>query len=312
MYFEVYPDIIFILNFILDFLLLFLLKKINRKESTLMRRTAAAFLGAGVAVLISLYPWMNVILRVVIMNIVAAVLMIIIAFGKMGKGDLVKQVITLYFITYAIGGFINTVYYNTSIKIQLIRLGEFLLYRNISWQFIAAIFAIVVIFMIIIIWLYRCYAGSKMELYDVELFLLQNHMKTKGLFDTGNGLFDPVTKKAVIVVETSMIESLLPDTMREGFYKTKALLEGSHTETVGEDGREEETLPLWLIPFRSIGAQKGMMVGLMLDKLVIYEGSKSSCFNRVIAAVCDNQLSPQNEYHVILHKEFIDTKANRF
>ena len=312
MYFEVYPDIIFILNFILDFILLYLLKKISRKESTLMRRSAAAFVGAGVTVLVSLYPWMNVILRVVIMNFVTAIFMIKIAFGKMGKGDLVKQVITLYFITYAIGGFINTVYYNTNFKIQLIRFGKFVLYSDISWQFITAIFAIVFLLMLIIIWFYRCYVGSKMELYDVELFLLNNHIKTKGLFDTGNGLLDPVTGKAVIIVETSLMESLLPDKMRARFHRTKAILEGNLTGTVAEDDGEEEILPLKLIPFQSIGTKKGMMVGLVLDKLVIYEGQKSSCINKVIAAVCDNQLSPQKEYHVILHKEFIDTKANRF
>jgi stage II sporulation protein GA (sporulation sigma-E factor processing peptidase) len=312
LYFEVYPDIIFILNFILDFILLYLLKKINRKESTLIRRTAAAVIGAGAAVLVSLDPWMNVILRMVIMNVVTAIFMIIISFGKMGKGDLVKQVIALYFITYAIGGFINTVYYNTNIKIRLIQFGNFFLYSEISWQFIAAIFLIVFLLMLIIIWFYRCYMGSKMELYDVELFLLNNHIKTKGLFDTGNGLLDPMTGKAVIIVETSLIESMLPDSMRTRFHRTKAILEGNHTGTVAEDDGEEEFLPLKLIPFRSIGTKKGMMVGLVLDKLVIYEGSKSSCINRVIAAVCDNQLSPQKEYHVILHKEYMDTKANRF
>ncbi|MDF2510856.1 MAG: putative rane protein [Herbinix sp.] len=312
MYFEVYPDIIFILNFILDFILLYLIKKINRKESTLIRRIAAAAVGAGVAALVSLYPWMNAILRVIIMNLVTAIFMIRISFGKMGKGDLIKQVITLYFITYAIGGFVNTVYYNTNIKIRLIQFGEFFLYSDISWQFIALIFAIVLVLMLIIIWLYRCYVGSKMELYDVELFLLNNHIKTKGLFDTGNGLQDPVTGKAVIIVENSLMDSLLPEKMRARFHQTKAILEGNHTGTVAEDDGEEDFLPLKLIPFRSIGTEKGMMVGLVLDKMVIYEGQKSSCINKVIAAVCDNQLSPQKEYHVILHKEFIDTKANRF
>lgn len=312
MYFEVYPDIIFFLNFILDFILLYLLKKINRKESTLVRRTAAAAAGAGAAVFVGLYPWMNVIVRIIIMNFAAAILMIRIAFGKMGKGDLVKQIITLYVITYAIGGFINTVYYNTNIKIQLIQFGDLLLFSNISWKFIAMIFAVVLILMLMLLWFYRCYAGSRMELYEVELYLHNNHIKTKGLFDTGNGLIDPISGKAVIIVETTLVESLLSEKMRTRFRQTKTLLEGNLMGTMEEEEKEEEFLPLKLIPFSSIGTKKGMMVGLELDKLVIYEGEKSSSIDKVIAAVCDNQLSPQKEYHVILHKEFIDTKANGF
>ncbi|HHV13131.1 MAG TPA: sigma-E processing peptidase SpoIIGA [Clostridiales bacterium] len=309
MYFEVYPDIIFILNFILDFILLYLLKKINRKEGTCIRRIAAAAVGAGVAALVGLFPWMNVILRVIIMNFAAAAVMVRIAFGKMGKGELVKQIIVLYLITYAVGGLINTVYYNTGIKIQLVRFGEFFLYSGISWKFIAVAFTAASLLALAVIWFYRCYAGSRMELYDVELFLMDNHIKTKGLLDTGNGLFDPVTGKAVIVMEASLLEALLTEGMRTQFYRTKAMLEGTSLGTASdgpgaEDGKEE-FLPLKWIPFRSIGREKGMMAGLVLDKLVVYAGKNVGSMNKVIAAVCDNQLSPQKEYRVILHKDMI-------
>ncbi len=339
MYFEVYPDIIFILNFILDFILLYLLKKINRKEGTFIRRIAAAAVGAAVAALAGLFPWMNVILRVIIMNIAAAVFMVRIAFGKMGKGELVKQVIVLYLITYAVGGLINTVYYNTGIKVQLVRFGEFFLYSGISWGFIAVAFTAVSLLALAVIWFYRCYAGSRMEVYDVELFLMDNHIKTKGLLDTGNGLFDPVTGKAVIIMEASLLEVLLTEGMRTQFDRTKAMLEGrtvgvnpvrkdsvetnpvgtdsveanpvgidsveADSDGIGAEGGGEEFLPLKWIPFRSIGREKGMMAGLVLDKLVIYTGQSSSSINKVIAAVCDNQLSAQKEYQVILHKDMI-------
>ena len=76
MYLEVYPDIIFILNFFLDYLLLYLLKKVNRKDSSIPKLIGAAACGAIFAVIIGIYPWQNVIIRFLMINVVASILKI--------------------------------------------------------------------------------------------------------------------------------------------------------------------------------------------------------------------------------------------
>ncbi|NLZ83404.1 MAG: hypothetical protein GX915_07055, partial [Clostridiales bacterium] len=93
MYLEVYPDIIFIINFFMDLFLLYLLKITNKKSSSLIKLMLASAIGGLSAAILGIFPWLNVVLRFLLMNIVTAVIMIRIAFGKLSLSDMLKQIL---------------------------------------------------------------------------------------------------------------------------------------------------------------------------------------------------------------------------
>ncbi len=324
MYLEIYPDIVFILNFCIDLILLILVKVVNRKRSGLLRLCCAAMIGGISAVLISLLPWVNsmtyifpsvIIIKAVsiLVKIIAIPLMLLAAFGKMRWSDLLKQGISFCLITYFVGGMMNSIYYNTSIRLELLNLGDTIMLSNISWYFVAITMMIIILLAIGLLLLWRFYRQKEKDIYDVELILEERSFKTKGLFDTGNCLYDPVYHRPVIVIERSVVEELLSKEFLDEFENTKNYLSGTlMEEELATSLEQTETmkkllLRLRIIPYSSIGKAQGMMFGLMLDQLVIHTGKETFCCNKITAAISDNSLSPKEEYHVILHKELLYT-----
>ncbi len=322
MYLEIYPDIVFILNFFIDFILLLLVKVVNRKRSGIIRLCLAAITGGCSAVLISLIPWVNSLtdlfpsafmIKVLGTSVKIAVipLMLLIAFGRLKWTDLLKQGISFCLITYFVGGLMNSIYYNTGFRLNLLDLGDSILFSDISVGFVAIAMVIVVILTIILMYLWRIYRRKEKDIYDIELTLEGRSIHTKGLFDTGNCLYDPLYHKPVIVIERSVIEELLTKEFLEEFENTKNYLSGIGMEEVMAASLDQSEdlkkllLRLRIIPYSSIGKAQGMMFGLMLDQLVIHTGKETMYCRKITAAISENSLSSKEEYHVILHKELL-------
>ena len=300
MYLEVYPDIIFILNFFIDFILLYLLKKVNRKSSNTLRLVSAAAIGGVVTAIIGIFPWMNEVFRFVLMNIVTSVLMVRIAFGRCKPTDLLKQVVALYLITYFVGGFINSVYYHTDLRLLLINLGNGLIFSNISLKFVITTILILTPVVIFIIWLLRWYQNNSPQTFEVELVIEDRRIITWGLMDTGNCLYDPIYKRPVMVMEDSLMEELLSTEFRKELEEAKNYVQRNDFDISRWNMGYEHLLRLRFVPYRSVD-RTGMMLGIILDKVLIHTGKETICNERVIAAICENQLSTKNKYHVILH-----------
>lgn len=305
MYLEVYPDVIFVLNFFLDYLILFILKKVNRRNSSVKRRILASVIGAVAAVIVGIFPWMNIMIRFIFMNVVTSVLMLLVAFQGMKKAEIIKQVITLYLITYFIGGLINSIYYDTNVRLQLVNLGNSLLFSNISWEFVIIIMLLLVPAFLLLLWLYRCYQSNVREVLDVELHYQEKIHRTKGFVDSGNCLYDPIFKKPVIIIENTLLEYLLAPELRQEIETIKNNMEGKETGDVQFNMENIKRLNLRIIPFQSIGKPQGIMLGLVLDKVFIHKEKVTLCSEKVTAAISENHLSVKDEYHIILHKELL-------
>ncbi len=303
MYLEVYPDIIFILNFFLDFIILTILKLVSRKKSRIGKRILAAVIGAIAAAIIGIFPWMNIVIRFIFLNIGAATLMLILAFGRMKRTELAKQLIVLYLITYFFGGLINSIFYHTGFRLFVINFGTSIGFSNASWEtvFLIAIFMIPGVSLLL--WLYRWYKSGVSEIVDVELVFHGRMLITKGLIDSGNCLYDPIFKKPVIVIEGTQLTNLLSPEENLELAAAKDCLNGN--AAASEVCFEDVTglLPMKIIPYQSIGKKHGIMLGIVLDKVLIYQGKETICNEKITAAICDNCLSTKEEYHVILHKE---------
>jgi len=264
--------------------------------------SGAAAVGATVAVLISIFPWMNIVIRFLFMNVAASILMIFIAFGRLKKADFIKQIIALYLITYFVGGLMNSLYYYTNIRLHLIQFGNSLTLSNISLKYVLPVLIIMLPCSMLLLWFQRWYQGNDRETCEVELFLESRSLKTRGLLDTGNCLYDPIFRKPVMVIEHTLIENLLDSEFRKDFENAKKYMEGNDYNISEWDVHSEHLLRLRIIPYQSVGKAQGMMIGLLLDKVLIHTGKETICNKKVTAAISDNGLSTKDDYHVILHK----------
>ena len=305
MYLEVYPDIIFLLNFLLDFIILSLLKLVGKKDSKVIRRILAAAFGALIAAIAGIFPWMNIMVRFVIMNVGAAVIMLFLAFGRMKATELLRLGIMLYLVTYFFGGLLNSIYYQTNLKLDFIRLGNTIISTIPSLYILLPALLLIPVFLLLYR-LFQWYRQNIRDLADVEIYLNDKSIRTKGLIDSGNGLYEPVYGKPVIVMENGLLNELLPAEVCIELENMKGYMEGKDAAGDAYSGLlEDYGLHLKVIPYQSIGKSQGIMLGLVLDKILINQGKGAICNKNITAAICDNCLSTKEEYHVILHKELL-------
>lgn len=302
MYLEVYPDIVFLINFFIDYILILLLKKVNKKNTGMLRIGLAATVGAIIAVIIAIFPWINEIIKFAIMYVAASLLMIRIAFGRLSISDIVKQWLVLNLITYFVGGLINSIYYHTKLRLLLINIGNGSVFSNIPIMFIAIAIGIVTIMALFVIWFLGLYKLHRPLIYDVELVFRDRHLRTKGLMDTGNCLYDPISKKPVMVMENTLMEQLITEDIKQEMDIAKGYLDGRIDDMPWNFNDNE--IRFSFIPYRSL-EKTGMLLGLRLDKVLVYTGKESICNEKVTVAICDNRLTGRDDYHVILHKELL-------
>lgn len=301
MYLEVYPDIIFIINFFMDLFLLYILKIINKKNSSLIKLLIASAVGGLSAALLGIFPWLNVIIRFVLMNIMTSLIMIRIAFGKLYLSDMLKQILVFYVITYFFGGLINSIYYYTDLIIIINKLGKGHYLSNLSWGSIILSIVIILPFLLALLWFYRWYRSNAREIYDMDLELFDKSIHIKGFMDSGNCLYDPINKKPVIVVEEEAIKELISAEIYMYLKEAKSYLELGKTDDRQWDINKENIPKLKFIPYSSVG-KKGVLLGMNVDKVMIYTGKDVICNEKVIVAISNNLISPNKKYQAILHK----------
>lgn len=304
MYLEVYPDIIFILNFFIDLILLFVLKLVNKKSSSLLRFLAAAAVGGLIAVFTGVFPWMNVVIRFLLMYIVASVIMIRICFGKLKATDLLKQTIVLYLITYFVGGMINSIYHYTNLRILLANIGNGLVFSNIPLKHIVIVFLIIMPLIFMFLRILQWYQKNAPDTYEVDLVLFDRCVRTTGLMDTGNCLYDPIHHRPVMVMEDSLLKELLTPEFYTDFEKAKSYIEGNNYDMNEWNVSKEHILRLRFIPYQTVG-NSGVLIGINLDKVMIHTGKETVCNEKVTAAISNQLLSTKNKYQLILHKELV-------
>lgn len=113
---------------------------------------------------------------------------------------------------------------------------------------------------------------------EVELTFLEKTMSVCGMIDTGNQLTEPLTGQPVSIIEEAVVRRLLGDgwEARRGFY---------------------------LIPYHSLGKDKGWMRGVSIDRMTVGKGDRRAVVSRPVLALYNGSISAGGQYQMILHPQ---------
>lgn len=95
----------------------------------------------------------------------------------------------------------------------------------------------------------------------------------RGLMDSGNSLYEPITHRPVVIVEKELL-------LRHGI---------------------EEPETYFAIPYHAIGTQNGILKGVLADELEIPGQQGEKRWQKVMLGIYEGKISRQDEYQVILH-----------
>lgn len=276
----VYLDVFFMINFIMDYMIILITSRIAKVKKKRIRQLAGAGCGALYSVIV-IKPLTNHLFKITLVNILIAAVMVLISFGFTSASVYIKNVFLLFVVSFTMSGIINYLYYSTVIgkyvrnvlsgnSNKVVNARKFILVSVLAYILLSAIVRI--IFSV----------RKDMELYyDVKITFRGKSVVVRGLYDTGNGLTEPVSGKMVHIAEYKILKPLL-------------------------EGDEKAKENIYVIPFHSIGEEDGIMYGIRMDEMVVLVDDEPKFLYNPIIGIYIGNVSKRGNYSVILNRETFD------
>lgn len=271
----VYIDVYFLMNGIFDFCILLLVGRIQRRRQRLLRLLAGAAAGGLGAAIVLVFSSLPPSLLAVWQYGLLPVLILVISFGFSDKKSFFYQLLTFYAMTLFLGGI-------------------FVFFRQEggkSWKLLSIMAVLEVFLWLVLPGLLKRNQELKSE-YEVALFLGEGWVHGRALLDTGNRLYEPISKKPVMLAEFQVIREQIPE-------KLQYLLE--QRVPIAGEGMEK----IRWIPYHAVGTACGLIPGIEAKKIKLWTENGSITKEDIILGLVFEPLAVQGEYQFILHEDIM-------
>lgn len=297
----VYLDLILLLNLCIDFLLIWLTASLRKVRLKIGRALAASFIGCSYSVMV-FWPELSFLFSHLI-KLLFALLMVWISFGFRDLRTYLRNLGTFYLVSFAIAGGIFALQFFFLSQSEVLN-GIVITHGNgmgkpVLWGTVIVGFAVMFFFSkgTFSSVLKRQQLGNVMADVTVEWNGEITHCK--GLVDTGNQLYDPLTRTPVMIMEVSHLKDCLPSKFIE-------LTQGQGMEDFYQQITDVDLSLNWqqrlrLIPYRGLNKGMQFLVALKPDKVVIEQNGNRWELTRVLIGLDGGNLSSDGAYQAIVH-----------
>lgn len=266
----------------------------------------AALLGASY-VMFMFVPSMSFLFTFLI-KLIMSILMIYITFGFGSLQAFLRNFGAFYCINFAAAGGILGVHYLWQSSSELWEGMLFSRSGGVTFQFqVGLIFTIV--FFLIAILLYRVVYASKKQREEMTTYLaevsvwIDNEISSCiGLIDTGNHLYDPLTRTPVMIMEVEAWKEHLPETWIKRIQRSET--EELLTSLGAEEFHWQDRIRL--VPYRGVNRGTQFMIALKPDKVIITYNQTTIEASKVLIGLDGGKLSADGSYHAIIHPKLMN------
>lgn len=227
--------------------------------------------------------------------------MVYIALNPNNFKKLIKQLVIFYLTSFVFGGCAFAMLYFIKPQNILIKNGVYVGTYPIKIALLGGILGFLITniaFNII-----KTKLKKKDIIYKLKIEISKKQQEIEAILDTGNSLKDPITKKPVIIVEKEKLYSIVPKEILEN---TEKIIGGEKIEFENEQYFSK----LKIIPFKSIGKQNGIMLGIKADKVII-ENEETEEINNVIIGIATQKIA--NNYSALFGLDLFErSEKNEF
>lgn len=293
----IYLDVIWLLNFLVDSLLIWMTAIFLKRSIHPIRVFLGGIIGSSLIIL-SITPLANFASNP-ICKVVVSIMMILIAFGFKRVKYFFSGLATLYFSTFLIGGILIGIHYLIHFDLDLqsaVLINSIQGFGDpISWLFVMVGFPAA--------WHFsqRSVKGitiSTIEydvLIDVNVSINGAEFRLKGLIDSGNHLYDPISKMPVMIVQSSAVENQLP---KEILFLASA--NNDYLDAVGSLP-EDWASTMRLIPATTLGHKNQLFCAFKPDRITLIENNDVKEVRKALVVFTDQKLSPDSRFQCIIH-----------
>ncbi len=250
---RIYLDLTFALNFLLCFIILFCHEIIFNNKIPLFRKILASVIGSGYSVLMIIYPRADGFL----LKFFIFLLVSLVCFKFYSLEYFIKRVISLLVLSFIAAGLLYWFMFekkgNFYMVNPMVDLGK------INKLFIF-LFGLVILIPLVRVFIFNIKSlfNNPNLLYKIEVIIGESRVLLKGFVDTGNSLYDPVSKLPVIIVNSVKLKGLLGE-------KWDQWLEKGEIWDIPMDSEYK----VCFVPFKSMGGEE-IMIAIKPDKIFIH------------------------------------------
>ncbi|MEH7110841.1 sigma-E processing peptidase SpoIIGA [Neobacillus niacini] len=298
---SVYLDVIWALNMLFDSLLLYLSAIFLKRRIKIWRLLAGGFIGSLI-ILFSFTP-LHSYSNHPISKLLFSVVMVLIVFGYKRLSFFIKALMTLYVTTFLIGGALIGAHYfvqfdsEMSTKVMIASVTGF--GDPVSWLFVLLGFPIA--------WHFSKRNIENMEMTKIQFdqivtvtLKINNESFTfKGLVDSGNQLYDPLSKLPVMFVSIKNMVEGLSEPIQKMATDPESLILGNLEFPVDWQNR------LRIVPCRVVGQENQLIVAVKPDTILIASKGESYLCEKGLVSFTMQQLSADDAFQCIVHPKML-------
>ncbi|WP_281888105.1 sigma-E processing peptidase SpoIIGA [Paenibacillus sp. YYML68] len=300
----VYLDIIFLMNTLIDGALLWTTAWARKLRVTWWRLVLSACIGGSYAVFL-FFPPLDF-LYTFLVKFAFSLVMLLTAFGFKGVPGFIRNLGSFYMINcIAAGAVVGFMYFKHSAGdlVDSVRIGRGLNGATLGLVVAAIPFAVWLTRQVITQLKRKADMASYIAKVDVHIDAVAS--SCIGLIDTGNQLYDPLTKTPVMVMEATQWGEWIPEEWMVKIRKAEVdqLVTAIGTEPFIWQDR------LRLVPYRGVNRSTQFMLALKPDKVIITTEQGQMESSKVLIGLDGGRLSADNAYQAIIHPSLVQASG---
>lgn len=300
---SIYLDVIWLLNFSFDLLLLVLTAIVLKRKINKIRMIISALIGSSIVIM--MFTPLAVMANHPLGKMFISILMVLTAFGFKRFRFFFQGLLTFYFVTFLVGGGMIGVHYFLQQEMTYL---EGILMTNstgfghpISWLFVIIGFPI--------LWLFARNSIEGIEtkkihydqLVKVQIFVDNVQFTLKGLIDSGNQLYDPITRSPVMIIDTLKAQEFLPQLLVHQAIQDDVMKAMSEQQDEGHSWEHR----VRIIPYRVVGSEHQFLLGFKPDEVWIETQNETFKVQKTIIGLNRTTLSSEDAYECIVHPKML-------
>ena len=297
----IYLDVVWLLNFLFDGLLLLLTAIILKRKVKKIRLIVGALIGSSIVLL--MFTPMAAFASHPIVKLIYSIIIVTSTFGYKRFRFFLQGLLTFYFTTFMIGGGMIGVHYffqyELAITNNVMATNTTGFGSPISWGFVLIGFPLVWYFSKSRIDDIEVKKIHYEEIVQVRIDIEEYSIELQGLIDSGNQLYDPITKTPVMIVDIDKLQSFLPPSIVE---KSKSI-DTLTSETNDPPHKWESRIRI--IPYRGVGQNHEFLVAIKPDLITINHHNEIIKVKKALVGLNHTGLSSDGDYDCIIHPKML-------
>lgn len=293
----IYLDIIFLENLIMNVIIIYSTGILIKIKPKFIRTIISSGVGSIYSIL--LYITELEIYTSIISKIILSIIMVYIAYNPKSVAKMWKQVLIFYMTSFIFGGVSLYLIYFLKPKDILIKNGVFVGEYMLKVIFLGGIFGFIIVKLSTKI--IKTKFTSKDMHCKIKIKLNDKEIETKAILDTGNLVKEPITNTPVVIVEKNILYNVVP---KEILDNIENILKGNLNK-ISERIQIEYIPKLRYIPFKSLGKENGILLGIKADEIEVEMDGDTKKSKNIIIGIYERKLSKKGEYYALLGIEFL-------